>query len=156
MRAAFPGFADISFQQGGPNIFGGFVFDRDPDRVEPALTASNGLLVGLMHLTAVASAPNGGFVAIDEVENALHPHAIRGVLDAIEERATAENIAVLVATHAPVVLDHFQSRPERVLVSVPDSPTAFVPLTDIRDRDYLNDFSLGRMYGDQTFGAQRP
>lgn len=155
LRAAFPSFRDLAFQGVGSIVHGGFIFDRDLDRMEPALTAANGIIVGLLHLTAVAAAPRGGYVALDELENALHPFAIRSILDAIDERANSHGVAVVVSTHSPVVLDHFQSRPDRVLVAQPEDPRGFVPLTEVEDRDYLNDFSLGRMYGNGKFGAPK-
>lgn len=156
LRLAFPGFRDLAFHGDTSVVFGGFVFDRDLDREEPALTAANGLLVALLHATAVASAPRGGYVALDEIENGLHPFAIHALLEVFEAHTRAEDISLVVATHSPVVLDHLQASPERVLVLASEDPRRFVPLTEMRDREYLNDFSLGNMYMGEQIAPQRP
>jgi hypothetical protein len=74
----------------------------------PIQLAADGLLIGLLHLTAIAGAPRGALIAIDEFENHLHPHAIRHLLAAIRERAEDRDLTVLITTHSPVVMNEFR------------------------------------------------
>src|SRR5204862_7719071 len=111
-------------------------------------------LTGLLHLTAVASAPPGGAMAIDEFENALHPFAVRALLDHIRTWADDHGTAVTLATHSPVLIDQFKADPSRLLVmdTTPElGPTA---VDKLRDPEWLAHFSLGDLYARGEFGAQ--
>ncbi|NOY91696.1 MAG: AAA family ATPase [Deltaproteobacteria bacterium] len=152
LRSAFPRFRDFEFESAGQVVVGGFVTDAG-FQAEPLRTQANGVLAAMLHLVAVGSVPDGGYVGLDEPENALHPFAIRAVLEAIEDYAQKHAISVVASTHSPVVLDHFQPRPERVLAAAPDSDRGFVPLTELEDELYLNDFALGRMYAQGDYAA---
>ncbi|TVQ97579.1 MAG: hypothetical protein EA398_14395 [Deltaproteobacteria bacterium] len=115
MRDVFPEqFTDLEFPSGQAS----FIVPGRPNSAEglpPALMA-HGVITGLLHLTAVAGAPRGAIVGIDEVETHLHPQAIRGLLAAIRERADDQGLHVLVTTHSPVVMNTFRDEPERFFV----------------------------------------
>ena len=51
------------------------------NRVHSASLAPDGWFVALLHLTAVASTGEGDLIAIDEPENALHPRAIKLLIE---------------------------------------------------------------------------
>lgn len=115
MREVFPDqFTDLEFPSGQAT----FIVPGRPDPAEglpPALMA-DGVITGLLHLAAVAGAPRGAIVGIDEVETHLHPQAIRGLVEAIRERATDHGLHVLLTTHSPVVMNTFRDEPERFFV----------------------------------------
>ena len=121
-----------------------------------AYFAPDGLLTGLLHLTAVASTPPGGAIAIDEFENSLHPFAIRALLDHIRSWSSQHQISVTLASHSPVLIDQFKSEPDRLLVMDPGAEVLPVPISTIRDPEWLAHFSLGDLYANGEFGAQAP
>ena len=126
-----------------------------PDDGMLASFTPNGWLVGLLHLSAVAGAEPGSLVAIDEVENSLHPFAIRKLIEAFRERAYEHDLTVCLATHSPVVLDEFREEPENVFVMEPGQEQQPVPLDKLCDPEWLRQFSLGRLYTHGDFGGQR-
>jgi predicted ATPase len=153
MREAFPGqFEDLEFQVAGTTVTVRF-FGPGSDRPVAAFLAPQGMLAGLLHAAAVASADDGGIVAIDEFENSLHPLAIRALIEAFRARALEKHLTVVLATHSPVVLTEFRQCPESVLVMDPSEPELPAPLTQLRDREWLAHFSLGELYAHEEFGA---
>jgi predicted ATPase len=155
LRTLFPdNFADLDFETAGTTVAARVVTPR-PDTTYPITFAANGLLVALLHLCAVASVPEGGMVALDEVENALHPFAIKRLVEAFRTWSAQTKSTVLLATHSPVVLDQFRNCPEQVFVMEPSQETNPVPLSQFRDPEYLSHFSLGDLYAHLEFGAPR-
>ncbi|WP_240359234.1 AAA family ATPase [Pyxidicoccus trucidator] len=153
LRKLFPDvFADLDFETAGTTVTARVVTPK-PDTSYPITFAPNGLLVALLHLCAVASVPNDGIVAIDEVENSLHPFAIKHLIEAFRTWAAKTNSTVLLATHSPVVLDQFRECPEQVFVMEKGQPTNPMPLPRVRDPEYLSHFSLGDLYAHLEFGS---
>jgi predicted ATPase len=155
LRECFPElFEDIEFLVAGQTVTVQFFFRglREP---VAAYLAPHGLLVALLHLCAIASVPDGGAAAIDEPENGLHPYAIRTLLDLARARASAKDLTILLATHSPVVLNTFNTEPERVYIMEPGHDVLPVALSEHSNPEWLAHFSLGDLYSDQTFGAQR-
>ncbi len=155
LKAAFPDtFEDLDFEMAGQTVSGRIVAPR-PDVRIASYFAANGWLIGLLHLTAVASTEPGGAVAIDELENGLHPHAIRQVIEAMRDWARTLGISIVLATHSPVVLDQFKSEPENLFVMEPGHKRTPMPLDELHNPDWLAHFSLGDLYMHDEFGAQR-
>jgi predicted ATPase len=153
LRTIFPDtFSDLDFETAGTTVTGRVVTPK-PDINYPITFAPNGLLVALLHLCAVASVAKGGMVAIDEVENSLHPFAIKHLLEAFRRWAAQTEGTVLLATHSPVVLDQFRECPEQVFVMERGQETNPVPLPKVRDPEYLAHFSLGDLYAHLDFGS---
>lgn len=154
-KTAFPDtIDDIVFDRGIPVWF-------TPQHPDPASglyanRAADGLLVGLLHLTAIAGAPDGAIIAIDEFENQLHPHAIRSLLAAIREQADERDLTVVLTTHSPVVMNEFKGFEEHLFVLDPSrSGPRPVPIEEVHDRAWLSHFSLGDLYEREKFGAPR-
>ncbi len=155
LRECFPElFEDIEFLVAGQTVTVQFFFRglREPIAT---YSAPHGLLVALLHLCAIASAPDGGAVAIDEPENGLHPYAIRTLMDLARARAAAKDLTILLATHSPVVLNTFNTEPEHVYIMEPGHEVLPVALSEHSNPEWLAHFSLGDLYSDQSFGAQR-
>lgn len=119
----------------------------------PIHRAADGLLVGLLHLTAVAGAAEGSLIAIEEMENLLHPHAIRSLLASMRELAEERRLTILLTTHSPVLMNGFREHPEQVYVMESGQQTLPVPLDKLHDPDWLVHFSLGDLYDRMEFGA---
>lgn len=155
LRECFPElFEDIEFLVAGQTVTVQFFFRglREP---VAANAAPHGLLVALLHLCAIASIPDHGAAAIDEPENGLHPYAIRTLMDLARARAAAKDLTLLLATHSPVVLNTFNTEPERVYIMEPGHDVLPIALSEHSNPEWLAHFSLGDLYSDQTFGAQR-
>jgi predicted ATPase len=121
----------------------------------PAAFTPNGWLTALLHLCAVAGGEPGSLVAIDEMENALHPYAIRKLVGCFRDWAGEHDLTICLATHSVVLLNEFKEEPENVFVMEPGQPTLPVPLTQIHDPEWLAHFSLGDLYAFGEFGDQR-
>ncbi|MBK8940757.1 MAG: ATP-binding protein [Polyangiaceae bacterium] len=55
----------------------------------------DGLLQAILVLVAVAGAQDRAVLAIDEMENFLHPHAIRSVLRSVRALADERHLTVI-------------------------------------------------------------
>jgi predicted ATPase len=154
LRAAFPEICQgIDFDLAGVTVSVGMILPRQDISV-PAFYTPNGWLTALLHLCAVAGAEPGSMVAIDEVENTLHPFAIRQLIEAFREWAEEQNVTICLASHSPVLLDEFKTDLGRAFVMEPNHPTQPVSLVDLHDKEWLAQFSLGRLYELGEFGSQ--
>jgi predicted ATPase len=159
LRAAFPELVvDLELETFGQTVGGRFYPPdaRSVDASLPLYVAADGLLVGILHLTAVAGAPEGSVLAFDEVENQLHPHAIRAILKAMRARAEERDLTIILTTHSPVVMNEFKGHEDQFYVLDHGHATVPVPLDDARDPDWLAHFSLGDLYDREDFAAQSP
>lgn len=155
MREAFPDyFENWEFEVSSQNVSLQFLLANVKHDI-PVSLMPDGLLVGLLHLTAIAGANPGTLVCLDEMENALHPYAIRSLTSTIREIANKRNLTVVLSTHSPVLLDQFRDEPASVYVLGSDADNEVTPLSELRDPDWLAHFSLGALYAEQEFGARK-
>lgn len=153
-RRAFPDtIGTIEFDRGLPYLF-------SPGATDPAEgllpnRAADGQLTGLLHLTAVAGAKPGSLVAFDEVENQLHPHAIRSLLAAMRQQADERDLTIVLTTHSPVVLNQFRDEPEQVYVLGHGQADRDAParMTDLHSEEWIAQAKLGSLYEQLAFGA---
>lgn len=153
-RNAFPGLLkSIEFDRGLPFIFGPSA--RDANDALPPERAADGLLVGLAHLTAIAGAQRGAFVAFDEIESQLHPHAIHHIVDAIRKRAEECELCVVMTTHSPAVMNLFKGHEDQFFVVSPthSGSTQIQALNELHDDAWLAHFVLGDLYEHSRFGG---
>jgi predicted ATPase len=154
MRRAFPGLIDaIEFDPPVGQVVPARFVKPDSRVGLPMSRAADGMLVGLLHLTAVASASNGALIAIDEMENQLHPHAIRSILGAMRELSEERDLTILLTTHSPALMNAFREHPEQFYVMDPGQATLPVALDKLHDPDWLAHFALGDLYDRMEFGA---
>ncbi|MEX2016556.1 MAG: AAA family ATPase [Candidatus Hydrogenedentales bacterium] len=150
---AFPDFFDdFDFEVAGQGVMLRVYVKGLPEPV-PHHLAPDGFLVALLHLCAVAGAPSGGVLAIDEMENALHPYAIRQLVSNFRNAADERDLTIVLATHSPVVLDQFASEPGHIYYMQPGAVVAPLRLDQQRDLDWLSHFSIGKLYANLDFGA---
>ncbi len=157
LRAAFPELCeDIDFELTSTTVSVRMHMPGlKPSDGVPAYFTPDGWLTGLLHLCAVASADPSSLVAIDEMENWLHPFAIRKLIEVFREWAEEHDLTVCLATHSPVVLDEFKEEPEKVFVMEQGREKLPVPVTELYDPEWLAHFSLGRLYVHGDFGDQQ-
>lgn len=153
-RDAFPGLiSTVEFDRGLPVLYPAGATESEQGL--PPSRAADGLLTGLLHLTAVAGAKPGSILAFDEVENQLHPHAIRSLIEAMRRQAEERDLTILFTTHSPVVMNAFRESPEQVYVlelAEPDRSVP-VPMTELHSEEWLAQAKLGTLYERLAFGA---
>jgi hypothetical protein len=153
-RKAFPGLiSTVEFDNGFPLLFPPGAADLES--ALPPERAADGLLTGLLHLTAIAGARRGSLVALDEMENRLHPHAIRLLLAAMRQRAEEQDLTIIVTTHSPVVMNEFRDDLEQVFVLDRSRTSSEFPVrvTDLHSEEWLAQAKLGTLYDRLAFGA---
>lgn len=154
MKAAFPAsFSELEFQIAGKTLTAR-TLRPGSERVSWLADEANGVLQLLVLLCEVASAQEGGVVAIDEPENGLHPYALRVFLRKTEQWATQHHVTVVLATHSTVLLDQFSSKPEAVFVMSTDPSEVEKPisLSKMCNPDWLAGFKLGDLYEQGELG----
>jgi predicted ATPase len=149
LRIAFPGFEDFEFEATS-NVVGARVVKQGSGTSLSLRNAANGFLHAMLCLMAVASASPRGLVTIDEPETALHPYAIRRILDAIRNWSDEHAVDVILATHSPVLINAFHENPDHLFVFEDGEPRA---LTEMGDGEYLARFSVGDLYAESRLGA---
>lgn len=150
MREAFPGLCDdLELEDSTIRMFSrgsaaGFPIDRVAD----------GVLTGLLQLVAVAGMERGGFIAFDELETHLHPHAIRSISRALRERAEEMELTVALTTHSPVVMNEFLDEWGQVYVLQRSGDRAMpTALTDLHSEEWLAQSKLGSLYERLAFAS---
>jgi predicted ATPase len=147
MRDAFPDIiGDVEFDGITPH---GIIFPPgvgDPDAGLPAMLAADGVLTGFLHLTAVAGAAPGAILAFDEMENQLHPFAIRSILSSMRRRAEERGLTILLTTHSPTLMDAYEGHEHRFYVMEPGRSPLPVAVSELHDPVWLTSFSLGQRY----------
>jgi len=153
LRIAFPDLVDdLEFEpDGSPSVFP--PDSRGPHDRIPLHLMADGLITGLLHLTAVAGAPANSMLAIDEMENQLHPHAIRSILRAMRERAAERNLTIVLTTHSPVLMNEFGDCPGQIFVLDYRNGSTPTKLDEIKSAEWLSLFSLGDLYDRMKFAA---
>ena len=151
-RRAFPGLiGTLEFDRGIPYFFAPDAEDAAegllPDRM------ADGLLTGLMHLTAIAGASRGALLAFDEMENQLHPHAIRSILHAMRQRAEEKDLTIILSTHSPVLMNAFGDSPDDLFVLHRGPSVQPVSLTTLHSEDALAQVTIGDLYDQLDFAA---
>ena len=132
-------FGDLDFSKTAQVIGAEVVF-----RGEKAISASlapDGWFVALLHLTAVASTNSGDLIAIDEPENALHPHTIKLLLQHLRAWAQRHSTTILLATQSPVIIDTFRECPDRLYVMERAARSLPIRLSEFKDPEWLAHFS---------------
>ncbi len=149
MRVAFPGqIADIEFDGPPAQPHGRIIAGADSgvEKSIPAFLAADGVLTGLLHLTAIAGASEGYVVAFDEIENNLHPHAIRSIIGLMRKIAEDRDLTIVLTSHSPVVMDTFKDEEDRFFILEEHDGKFPTPLDKAHNPDWLAHFSLGDLY----------
>lgn len=159
MRDAFPGqIQDIEFDGPPAQPHGTIIADADSgvEKNIPAFLAADGVLTGLLHLTAVAGASEGYLLAFDEMENRLHPHAIRSIIGSMRTLAEERNLTVVLTSHSPVVMNEFKDEEDRFFILEEHGGKFPSQLDEAHDPDWLAHFSLGDLYDREAIASPIP
>ena len=126
--------------------------EKDLDKTIGALHLSDGTLRYLL-LMAIFCNPNRGlFIGIDEPECGLHPDMIKSICDMIKE---AEDSQMIIATHSPLFLNHFEL--DNILVFEKNEQNE-TNVNRFNDDDFPNwegEFLIGQMWLRGQIGGKR-
>lgn len=98
---------DISFEEGPLNdviLFLNEVYGTKEERIDSS-RLSDGTLRCLAIVAALLNEKEGGMIAIEEVDNGIHPGRAKMLIQQISDIASERNIDVLVTTHNAVLLN---------------------------------------------------
>jgi predicted ATPase len=111
--------------------FGGSVKKFD------ATLLSDGTLRVLSIAAAILSAPEGGVVVIEEVDNGIHPSRAREIIERINSIAQSRALRVVISSHNPALLDAVPDNAIPNIVfcyrDVNDGSSKLIALQDIPD-----------------------
>lgn len=102
--------------------------------------ARHAMLVGLV----AQRAKSGSMIAFDPFEDQMDPPTIREAIRELRVRAEQSDLAFVLSTTSPVVLNEFQAEPENVILVRHHHPPQ--PITELWDPDWLVQFALGDLY----------
>ena len=119
MKIVVPSFEDVAVSTVGSYLVPRFKFSMGAhDKVEfDAVQLSDGTLRIFGILLALYQSPAPKLLVIEEPEQAVHPGVLGVLADAFRE--AAESTQIIVTTHSPHFIDHFQ--PEQVRVVTLDA-----------------------------------
>ena len=113
---------------------------------------SAGTLQFLLMLSIFYNPNRGQIVAVDEPERGLHPDMIKSIADMIRE--SAKNSQLIIATHSPLLLNHFEL--DDVIIFEKDernnSQVKKIKETDFPD---MKNYSPGQMWLMGLIGGKR-
>ncbi|MEG0963477.1 MAG: ATP-binding protein [Lachnospiraceae bacterium] len=98
---------DISFEEGPLNdviLFLNEVYGKKEERIDSS-RLSDGTLRCLAIITALLNEKEGGMIAIEEVDNGIHPGRAKMLIQQISDIASKRNIDVLITTHNAILLN---------------------------------------------------
>ena len=78
---------------------------RGSATIYDASQLSDGTLRILAVASAVLSAPEGGMVVVEEIDNGVHPSRVEMLLERIAQVAKDRRLQILITTHNPALLD---------------------------------------------------
>ncbi|GHT39893.1 chromosome segregation protein SMC [Bacteroidia bacterium] len=128
--------------------------EKNLDRTIGALHLSDGTLRYLLMMSIFCNPDRGCFVGIDEPESGLHPDMIKSVCDMMKE--AAKDSQIIVATHSPSLLNHFEL--EDVLVFEKDEQNKTEVKYDLSEDNFPNwegEFLVGQMWVRGQIGGKR-
>ena len=142
---------DFEFQPENHNIMLRWR-ERGSDMVFAAHQASDGMLRAIA-LCALLLQPEGdlpGIIILDEPELGLHPKALEIIAGLIQSAAC--NRQIILATQSATLVDFFN--PEDVcVVERPNRESTFRRLSSETLREWLDDYSLGQLWGKNVTGG---
>ncbi len=114
MGSAIPGFRDVAVSSVGSYLVPRFRFDIDGQIAEfDPVQLSDGTLRIFGILLALYQPVTPALLVIEEPEQTVHPGVLGVLADAIRE--ASETTQIIITTHSPHLVDHFQ--PEEVRVA---------------------------------------
>ena len=127
MQSVLPTLADITTDYLHNRRLGLFFFEEASSQPWNSEEVSDGTIITLSLLCAIFD-PRKQLMLIEEIENSLHPWALRTLLEEIRKQTDQKNI--ILTTHSPLVLDMLYPK-EIWCLSKPGNETHLDKLIDL-------------------------
>ena len=148
----FDGIIDISYPVTGGTV-SLFLEERDGRQI-PASRLSDGTLRYLCLLAVLLHPDPPPLIAIDEPDLGLHPDVVAKVAELLVD--ASERTQIVVTTHSRMLVDALSDRPSSVVVCEEENgQSRFERLDSTRLRTWLEDYSLGELWGSGELGGNR-
>ena len=148
----FDGIIDVSCPVTGGTV-SLFLEERDGRRI-PASRLSDGTLRYLGLLAVLLHPDPPPLVAIDEPDLGLHPDVVAKVAELLVD--ASERTQIVATTHSRMLVDALSDRPSSVVVCEEENgQSRFERLDSSRLRTWLEDYSLGELWGSGELGGNR-
>lgn len=137
MQSVLPTLTDISTDYLHNRRLGLFFFENESKQPWNSEEVSDGTILTLSILCAIFD-PRKPLVLIEEIENSLHPWALRSLIEEIRKQSEEKNI--ILTTHSPLVLDMLYPK-EVWCLSKPQNETHLDRLVDLApeiEQDWKN------------------
>ncbi len=146
-----PNYQSIEFSYFGSQLYLS-LREKQLDKTIGALHLSDGTLRYLLLMTIFCNPDRGFFVGIDEPECGLHPDMIKSICDMIKE---AENSQQIIATHSPLLLNHFELEDILVFEKNEQNETCVKRFSEDDFPDWEGEFLVGQMWLRGQIGGKR-
>lgn len=148
----FDGIVDISCRVTGGTV--SLFLEERGGRQIPASRLSDGTL-RYLGLLAVLLHPNPPpLIAIDEPDLGLHPDVVAKVAELLVE--ASQRTQLVVSTHSRMIIDALSDVPSSIVVcETENGQSRFERLDAARLRKWLDDYSLGELWGSGELGGNR-
>jgi predicted ATPase len=151
IRLAAPFFGDFVLKEVAPGQTQLLWKERYGDLVFYPHQLSDGSLRFLCLTTLLLQPTPPATVIIDEPELGLHPYAIELLAGLLREAST--RCQIIISTQSRPLVDEFKAE-DLIVVDRKDGETTFARLNSEKLESWLNDYSLGELWGKNVFGGK--
>jgi predicted ATPase len=118
----------------------------------PASQVSDGILLVLAYLAVLSLPEPPSILLIEEPEAGIHPRLLQDVVGFLRDLVKRQpRTQVIMTTHSPDVLDHFEPREVSLCTKEPDGSVSVHCLSNSKPvKEQLDIFTLGEIWTAET------
>ena len=146
-----PAYKSIEFSYFGSQLYLS-LREKNLDKTVGALHLSDGTLLYLLMLAILCNPDRGFLIGVDEPECGLHPDMIKSICDMMK---SAEGTQILVATHSPLFLNHFDLEDLLIFEKNELNETAVNHISEDDFPGWEGEFLPGQMWLRGQIGGKR-
>jgi predicted ATPase len=146
-----PAYKSIEFSYFGSQLYLS-LREKNLDKTIGALHLSDGTLRYLLMLAILCNPDRGFLIGIDEPECGLHPDMIKSICDMMQ---SAKDTQILVATHSPLFLNHFDLEDLLIFNKNELNETTVNRISENNFPDWQGEFLTGQMWLRGQIGGKR-
>jgi len=152
LQELFDGIVDVNCPVTGGTV--SLFLEERGGRQIPASRLSDGTLRYLCLLAILLHPAPPSLVAIEEPELGLHPDVVAQVAELLVD--AAQRMQIVVTTHSRMLVDALSDHPSSVVVCEQENgESRFERLDSTRLKTWLDEYSLGELWGSGQLGGNR-
>lgn len=151
IRLAAPFFGDFVLKEVAPGQTQLLWMERYGDQLFYPHQLSDGSLRFVCLATLLLQPSPSSIIIIDEPELGLHPYAIEVLAGLLREASS--RCQVIISTQSKPLVDEFEAE-DLIVVDRKDGETTFNRLSSKELESWLNDYSLGELWGKNVLGGR--